>query len=65
MKEYFGENATKYKQTKGKNFLLANKKGYRYFGIDISKEMIERARRDFPEGEYQVGRAEDLAKKYS
>lgn len=96
MKEYFGKNAKKYKQTKGKQHILfpvlrkyisltkpkilnlldvgcgngdfyqiAKEKGYKYFGLDISSEMIQRAKTDYPNGKFLVSPATDFSSKYS
>lgn len=42
---------------------LVRKKGYVYVGLDISSDMIGRAKKDFPEGEYVVAPATDFTKK--
>jgi len=45
-------------------FEYAKKKGYKYYGVDISRIMINRARKEYPEGLYQVGSSMKLSKIY-
>jgi ubiquinone/menaquinone biosynthesis C-methylase UbiE len=44
--------------------ILVNKKGYEYHGLDVSPDMIKRAREDFPHGKFQVASATKFASKY-
>lgn len=93
MKEYFGEGAKIYHQTKGKKYLLipsllryipytkkgklldvacgrgdlyiyVKKKGYKYFGFDISSDMIKQAKDSNPAAQFLVASATDFSKKY-
>lgn len=41
--------------------LVANAKGYDYYGVDLSKDMILRAKQTFPRGKYAVAPAADLS----
>jgi SAM-dependent methyltransferase len=49
----------------GDLYQLAKEKNYNYFGLDISDEMIQRAKQDYPEGRFLVSSATDFASKYS
>lgn len=95
MKEYYGESAKKFTQTRGKTYLLnpaiarqfpkaiskehkilevgcANaflydlvvKKGYEYYGLDISPEMIKRAIDEHPKGHYLVANSTNFSQMY-
>ena len=44
---------------------IANRKGYRFFGLDISKDMISYARAENPAGEYSVASAKRFSGLYS
>jgi len=41
---------------------IATKKGYKYYGIDISNDMVNRAKEDFPKGKFCVVSADDFTK---
>lgn len=94
MKEYYGESAKIYHQTKGKKyllipsilkyikrtsngklldvgcgngdfFILVSKRGYQYYGFDVSKDMINRAKIDFPQSKFLVASATNFSKLYN
>jgi ubiquinone/menaquinone biosynthesis C-methylase UbiE len=44
--------------------VIAERKGYDYHGIDISEDMICRAKEEFPNGKYKVASANDFSKLY-
>jgi len=46
----------------GDVFSIANAKGYQYFGLDISPDILDRAKTDYPTGTYCKGNATDVAK---
>ena len=48
----------------GDVFPTIKEKGYKYFGIDISSDLLARAVVDYPAGEYQKGDARSLARYY-
>ncbi len=48
----------------GDFFSIAKKHGYKYYGLDISEEMLSRARADFPQGKYLLSSALSFASKY-
>src|SRR5687768_3441201 len=43
--------------------VLAHEKGYQYFGVDISPDMIKRAKEDYPPGVYTVSPSTSFAGK--
>ena len=43
-------------------FNIAIEKGYRYYGVDISEDMIDGSRKDFPKGEFRVASATSFTK---
>ncbi len=43
---------------------MASSKGYQYHGLDISEDMIERSKTEYPKGNYLVASATDFSKKY-
>ncbi|OGG58440.1 hypothetical protein A2765_05840 [Candidatus Kaiserbacteria bacterium RIFCSPHIGHO2_01_FULL_56_24] len=48
----------------GDVFPLIKEKGYKYFGIDISADLLARAIADYPAGEYRKGDARSFARHY-
>lgn len=48
----------------GDYFTIAKNKGYEYWGLDISKDMISRAKKDHPQGKYLVASSANLSKCY-
>jgi ubiquinone/menaquinone biosynthesis C-methylase UbiE len=48
----------------GDIFPIVKAKGYKYFGLDISQDLLKRAEVDFPSGKYQKGDARNLKKYY-
>lgn len=48
----------------GDLYELAKEKGHSYYGLDISKEMIQRAKDEYPKGTFLVSSATDFASKY-
>jgi len=49
----------------GDLYPMVSKKGYDYFGLDISKDMIARAKKDYPRGNYSIYSASNFSKEYS
>lgn len=49
----------------GDFYELAKEKGYTYYGLDISKDMIDEAKRNFPDGRYLVSSAISFSRKYN
>ncbi len=48
----------------GDLYELAHEKGYKYYGLDISEYMINRAKNEYSNGNYYVSSATDFASKY-
>lgn len=42
---------------------IATKKGYKYYGIDISKDMVNRSKHSYPNGNFAIGSATSFTKK--
>lgn len=48
----------------GAFYTIATNKGYRYFGLDISEDMIKLARAKYPKGSYLVANANNFSHLY-
>lgn len=48
----------------GDFFVIAREKGYEYYGLDASAEILERAKKDYPGGNYLRASATDFASQY-
>lgn len=44
--------------------ILVSKRGYQYYGFDVSKDMINRAKIDFPQSNFLVASAVNFSKSY-
>ncbi len=49
----------------GDLFNLSSENGYEYFGLDLSEEMITRAKQEYPNGNYLQASATDFAGHYN